>query len=215
VAGQEGDPGVTWYAPGSAKNVRDWTFTLPSELPCWELKSQMDSRIFRTRFQGSKPIALKSFLYHWKAIGARIAHLDIWNTSYGQKKGRELNWQFDSQPLKVGNWPNFLACRQRATYRWKAFNKGYNFPLDFIAIEGHYKKLCALKIARVPIVGISGPPLGSPETKSHLDVALMERHRLYYKGEGGAFPQVWAVVSLVCPSCSWFVLAPKVFQLCT
>jgi len=23
--------------------------------------------------------------------GARIAHLDIWNTSYGQKKGRESN----------------------------------------------------------------------------------------------------------------------------
>jgi hypothetical protein len=29
---------------------------------------------------------------------ARIAHLDIWNTSYGQKKGRESNYQFDSQP---------------------------------------------------------------------------------------------------------------------
>jgi hypothetical protein len=26
---------------------------------------------------------------------ARIAHLDIWNTSYGQKKGRESNCQFE------------------------------------------------------------------------------------------------------------------------
>jgi hypothetical protein len=26
---------------------------------------------------------------------ARIAHLDIWNTSYGQKNGQESNWQFD------------------------------------------------------------------------------------------------------------------------
>jgi len=25
----------------------------------------------------------------------------------------------------------------------------------------------------------------------------MERHKVYYKGEGGGFPQVWAVVSLV------------------
>jgi hypothetical protein len=25
--------------------------------------------------------------------------------SYGQKKGRESNWQFDSRPLKVGNRP--------------------------------------------------------------------------------------------------------------
>jgi hypothetical protein len=44
-------------------------------------------------------------------IWAHIAHLDIWNTSYGQKKGRESNWHFDSQPLKVRNRPDFLACR--------------------------------------------------------------------------------------------------------
>jgi hypothetical protein len=42
-----------------------------------------------------------------------------------------------------------------------------------------------------------------------------ERHIVYYKGEGGGFPQVQAVVSLVSPNCPWFVLAPKVLQLCT
>jgi hypothetical protein len=46
-------------------------------------------------------------------------------------------------------------------------------------------------------MGISGFPLGSPKTKCHLDVGLMERHIIYYKGEGGGFPQVWAVVSFV------------------
>jgi hypothetical protein len=30
----------------------------------------------------------------------RIGHLDICSPSYGQKKGRESNWQFDSRPLK-------------------------------------------------------------------------------------------------------------------
>jgi hypothetical protein len=43
-------------------------------------------------------------------------HLDICNTSYGQKKGRESNWQFDSQPLKVGNRPDTVVCR------WSAIN---------------------------------------------------------------------------------------------
>jgi hypothetical protein len=55
-------------------------------------------------------------------------------------------------------------------------------------IGGLHKKLCVLKVARVPIVGISGLPLGSPETKSHLDVALVESCRIYYMGEGGGFP---------------------------
>jgi hypothetical protein len=61
----------------------------------------------------------------------------------------------------------------------------------------------------------SGLPFGSSTTKSHLDVTPMERCRVYYKGEGGGFPQVRVVVSLVCPSCLWLVLAPKVLQLCT
>jgi hypothetical protein len=56
---------------------------------------------------------------------------------------------------------------------------------------------------------------GVPGKKSHLDVGPGESHRVYYKGEGGGFPQVQAVVSLVCPCCPWLVLAPKVLQLCT
>jgi hypothetical protein len=56
------------------------------------------------------------------------------------------------------------------------------------------------KVARIPTLAISKLPLGSPETKSHLDVNLVERHKVDYKGEGGGFPQVQAVVSLVNPS---------------
>jgi hypothetical protein len=130
---------------------------------------------------------------------ACIAHLDIWNTSYGQKEGRESNWQFDSRPLKVGNRPDSLACRQRATYRWKALDEGYNFALNRIAIEALHKKLCALKVAGVPVDAISGLPLGSLRTKGHLDVAPVEWRRVYYMGEGGRFPWVWAVVSQVIP----------------
>jgi hypothetical protein len=62
-------------------------------------------------------------------------------------------------------------------------------------------KLCTCKVIGVLIVGISGLPSGSLGTKSHLDVALVESCRVYYKGEGGGFPQVRAVVSLVCSSC--------------
>jgi hypothetical protein len=46
-------------------------------------------------------------------------------------------------------------------------------------------------------------------TKCHLDVGLMEKHKVYYKGEGGGFPQVWAVVSLVNPSLPMVRLSTK------
>ncbi len=109
----------------------------------------------------------------------RIAHLDISNTSYGEKKGQESNWQFDSRQLKVGNRLNFLTSRQRVIYRWKALDKGYNFTSNLIAIGGLHKTLCALKVARVPLVTISGLPLGSPGTESHLDVVPAEMRKVY------------------------------------
>ncbi len=57
--------------------------------------------------------------------------------------------------------------------------------------------------------------LGVLGQKNHLDVAPVERCKLYYKGEGGGFPQVQPVMSFVSLSCSWFILTPKVLQLCT
>jgi hypothetical protein len=95
------------------------------------------------------------------------------------------------------NLLNFLACKWHATYHWDAFDKGYNFASNLISIEGLHIKLWGPKFARVPTLGISRLPLGSPGTKWHLDVGLVERHMVYYKGENCGFPQVRAVVNLV------------------
>jgi len=87
-----------------------------------------------------------------------------------------------------------------ATYHWKALNKGYNFAQDLISIRGLKTKLWGPKVEGAPTLKISGFPFGSLGTKCHLDVGLMERHKVYYKGEGGGFPQVQAMVSLMSPS---------------
>jgi len=45
-------------------------------------------------------------------------------------------------------------------------------------------------------------------------VGLIEKHRVYYNGEGAGFPKSgpwWVMWIQVCP---WLVLAPKVLQLC-
>jgi hypothetical protein len=73
---------------------------------------------------------------HWGVLGVigkvlkcrclnwpRIGHLDICNPSYGQKKGWESNWQFDSRPLKVGNRPLPDVFSRSATWRWKSFQQ--------------------------------------------------------------------------------------------
>jgi hypothetical protein len=206
VASQEESPGVTSHAPRSAKECEGMNPHTPKWTPILGVGIPMDSWIFIGQLQGSKPIGLKISLYHWKDIKsrclkwARMTHLDIWNTSYGQKKGWESNWQFNFWPLKIENQPDFLACGWRATYHWKALNEIYNFSSNLISIKGLHTKLWGPKFAGIPILGISGLPFGSLGTKCHLDVGFVERHRVYYKGEGGGFPQVRAVVSLVSPS---------------
>ncbi len=154
-----------------------------------------------------------NILKHKCVRWARMTHLDTKITSYGQKKGWEFNWQFDSRSLKVGNCPNFLAFRWHATYRWKVLDKGYNFSLDLIFIWGFHTKLWAPKVMEVPTLGILGLPLGSLGTKWHLSVGPMAKHKVYYKGEGDGFPQVWAVVNLVSSCLPMIRPCTKVFQL--
>jgi hypothetical protein len=84
----------------------------------------------------------------------------------------------------------FSCVQMRATYRWKDFDKGYNFSLDLISIRGLHLKLWCPKVMGLPTLVISGLSSGSLETKSHLDVGPMGSHKVYYKGEGGGFPQI-------------------------
>ncbi len=114
--------------PGAQKSVREWTLTLPRELPLWELEFQWTLKFSKRNCRGQNSLdwgvlyIIGKLLEHKCLKWFCMTHLDIWNTSYGQKKGRESNWQFDSQPLKVGNWPDFFACKWHARYRWKAFD---------------------------------------------------------------------------------------------
>jgi hypothetical protein len=75
----------------------------------------------------------------------------------------------------------------------------------------------------VLILGISGPPLGSPGTKWHLNVDPMAMHKIYYKEKDGGFPQVRAMVSLVSScargssehqKCSNYALTNLLFDFC-
>jgi hypothetical protein len=100
---------------------------------------------------------------HWGVLGViekvlkrrcrkcpRILDLNICSTSYGQKKGRESNWQFDSRPLKVGNRPAPDARFGSAIRRWKDLDEGYNFDSDLVAIQVGSRELWRFKVPGVP-----------------------------------------------------------------
>ncbi len=130
-----------------------------------------------------------------------MSHSDICSTSYGRKKG----------PLKVGNRPDPGACRWSVTHHWKALEESYKLALDLIPIRGLSRELRAFKVPEVQTKTVPGLLLGSPGNKSHLDAGAAEQRKEYYMGEGGGFPQVWAVVSQVSPCCPRLVPTPRVF----
>ncbi len=176
--GQEGSLGVTFMLPGVQKSVREWTLTLSRELSFWELESRWTLE-WTSEFSESNCIGQNSLDWIITYIIGKLLerrclkwvcmiHLNIWNTSYSQKKGRDLNWQFDLRSLKVKNRLDFLACRRRAIQHWKALNEGYNFALNLISIGGLQKKLWAPKVTRFLSLRILGFPFGNPKTKKPL-----------------------------------------------
>jgi hypothetical protein len=58
----------------------------------------------------------------------------------------------------------------------------------------------AAQSSRSPAGTLSGLHFGSPNKMCHSDVASVTSRREYYMGEGGGFPRVRAMVSLVCPN---------------
>jgi hypothetical protein len=136
--------------------------------------------MFRARQQGPKHLALGVLGVIGKVLKRRyrkwprIGHSDICNPSYGQKKGRESNWQFDSRPLKVGNRPVPDVRSESAARRWKALFEGYNFGSDLVPNGGRGEKLWSSKVPRLQPGTVSGLHFGSPETKSHSDAPSAE-----------------------------------------
>jgi hypothetical protein len=100
---------------------------------------------------------------HWSVLGVigkvlkrryrncpRIGNSDICSPSYGQKKGRESNWQFDSRSLKVRN-RCLPDIRIRSAIRhWKDLDEGYNFGSDLVTIQLCSRELWRFKVPRVP-----------------------------------------------------------------
>ncbi len=108
---------------------------------------------------------------------ARMGHLDIYNTSYGKKKNTKSRGSTCPRCVQV-------ECNTP-------------FTSDLISIGGLSKELWACEVPRVQIGIVLRLLLGNPKTKSHSDVGAVERHREYYMGEGGAFPWIRPVVSLM------------------
>jgi hypothetical protein len=194
------------------KNVREWTFTLPSELPFWEWESQWTLESLKGNYRDQNsldwdvPSIIGKLLEQKCPKWAYMTHLDTWNTSYGQKKGWESNWQFDSQPLKVENWPDFLACKWCTTNYWKLSTKATTLLQTSSQLEVYEQNY--------------GPPKSRKSQLWEFRVRVLGQNAIWMwaswrgieytiRGKVVASPKSrpwWVSWVWICP---WFVLAPK------
>jgi hypothetical protein len=107
---------------------------------------EFDSKVQNTSHWGVLGVIEKVLERRYRKL-PRIGHLDICSPSYGQKKGRESNWQFDSRSLKVGNRPLPDLRTESAIRRWKDLAEGYKFGSDLVAIRLCSRELWAPKVS--------------------------------------------------------------------
>jgi hypothetical protein len=140
----------------------------------------------------------------------RISHLDICSPSYGQKKGRESNWQFDSRPLKVGNWPPNRECNTSLERSRRRLQVWFRPRHDQTSQSGSYELPKSRDSTRDSFGTISGLQPGSPRSpgkKWHSGVGAAESYRVYYREYGGGIlPRSgpwcvsWSKVPVACPN---------------
>jgi len=126
-----------------------------------------------------------------------MTHLDICNTSYGKKKGWESNWQFDSWPQKVGNWPDFGACRWRATRCWKTFNEKLQLRFRPHPNRRSMHEVIDSQSYKNSSLGSFGTLLWESRDKKPFGCGPRGEVQSILYGEGGDFLQVRVMVSLV------------------
>jgi hypothetical protein len=126
-------------------------------------------------------------------------------------------WPKEGLAIKLAIW--FPTTKSRELTRFPCVQVACNMLLEIsqrglqLFFRPHLNPRSACKVMEPQSRGSLN--FGNFGTKCHLDVGFVEKHIVYYKGEGGGFPQFQAVVSLVSRVCSWLVLTPKVLKLCT
>jgi hypothetical protein len=161
---------------------------------------ELDSKAQKTSHWGVLGVigkVLKRRYRKWPCIG----HLDICSPSYGQKKGQESNWQFDSRPLKsresTCSRHALRECDMALESSLRGLQLWFRPRPDWRSGRGGMKS----QSPGTPIRDSFGTPILGVPGKSDIRAWVPRRVTEYTIGSKVvAYSQVRAVVSLVCPS---------------
>jgi len=118
----------------------------------------------------------------------------------GPKEGSEVKLAIWLLTTKSQESPWFACVQMASNIPLESPQQGLQlyFRLHFNQRSEH--KVMGPQSCGSPNCGNFRTPIWESRTKWHLGASPVAKHKVYYKGEGGDFPQVRVMVSLVSPS---------------
>jgi hypothetical protein len=125
-------------------------------------------------------------------------------------------WAKERSGVKLAIW--LPTTKSHESTQFPCVKATWDIPLESsrwglqLCFKPHYDRRSAQEVMRLQSRGnLRCYDFGTPTWEFRdKNVAPVKRRRVYYKGEGGGFPQVRAMVSLVCPNCPWWVLCVRI-----
>ncbi len=194
--------------PKSKKKCEGMNPHIPKGASTLEVRVLVDSRMFKEQLQGPKLNGLKSYLYHWKVIETQMFKMGS-HDPFGHLKHKL--WPKEGSGVKLAIW--LLTIKSQKSTWFRCIQVVWNILLESsrrrlqLCFRPHFNRNSTHKAM--------GPQSCGSSNFGNLDVGLVERHIIYYKGKVVAFSKFelwWVLWTRISP---WFVLAPKVLQLCT
>jgi hypothetical protein len=184
----------------------------------------MDSLIFREQSQGSKLIRLKPSLYHWKALQTWMLKMSTHDPFEFLK---HKLWPKEGPKVKLAIWLPTTKSQEIAPISLRVGGMRHTLESSWQGLQLFF--ICHLNQRSIDKVmgpqNRRSPNFGNFGTQdSHLGVlgqsdiwmlAPWPCTKYTIKGKVVASPKSRPWWVLWVRVCSWLVLAPKVFQLCT
>jgi len=191
----------------------------PNTWKSWRFGVLRDSRMFRARQQGPKHLALGCSWCHWKGLETQISKMAS-HRPFGHLQPKL--WAKEGSRVKLAVWLPTTKSRESTFSRRRLgecdmaleiFRRELRLWFRTQPDPSSGRGAMAVQSSGSLAGTVSGLHFGSPNKMCHSDVASTTSRREYYMGEGGGFPRVRAVVSLVCPSARGKSQHPRVSRI--
>ncbi len=166
---------------GMKANVREWMFTLPKELPPWELESRWTLECLKSDCRGQNPMDWRFFY----TIGNLLKRKCLkWARMKPFEHLKHKLWPKEGLGVKLTIWLPTTKSQESTHFPYVQVTCNISLKRSWRGLQLCFRPHLNRRFSRKVMgpqsrgslnLGNFGTPTGSPGTKYHLDVGFMEK----------------------------------------